>query len=183
MAKAISKRFRKFTRKAKNHCGFNKIKKEIKKAQKETNGITDYKITSLLKCSDSFLGCYAENELSFTISFPLYFIVNTDRSDMAGSHWLAIGIFKDNVEIFDPLGFDIFNWSRVPSHLLNFLHRLSVSRKITVLKRVQSDSSTLCGFYAIFYVLFRPLNSFKTLEKLFDSDLDKNDYSLINLFS
>ena len=183
MEKKISNRFRKFTRKAKSNCSFNKIKKEIQKARKTTTGINTDQINSFLKCSDSFIGCFAENELNITISFPMYLIVNIDRSDMKGSHWIAIGIFKNEVEIFDSLGFDIFNWSRVPCNLLNFLHRLSVSRTITVLKRVQSNYSTLCGFYCIFYVLFRPLNSFKTLEKLFKSDFAQNDFSLIKLFS
>ena len=178
-----SERLRKPNQKTKNKCGFKKIKKEIKKAKKKSLGINTKQINSFLKCSDSFIGSFAENELNITISFPLYLIVNIDRSDMKGSHWIAIGIFKDEVEIFDPLGFDIFNWSRIPCNLLNFLHRLSVSRTITVFKRIQSDHSTLCGFYCIFYVLFRPLNSFKLLENFFISDLDQNDFSLINLFS
>ena len=183
MERTSAKRLRKPNKKTKNNCRFKKIKKEIQKAKKRSSGINKNEIVSYLKCSDSFIGCFAEDELNISISFPIFLIVNIDRSDMKGSHWIAIGIFKDEVEIFDPLGFDIFTWSRVPCHLLNFLHRLSVSRNVSVLKRIQSDSSTLCGFYCIFYVLFRPYNSFKRIENSFRSYLAENDFTLIKRFT
>ena len=102
---------------------------------------------------------------------------------MKGSHWIAIGIFNDKIEIFDPLGFDIFNWSKVPCDLLDFLHRLSVTRRVHTAPRVQSDSSYLCGFYTIFYVIARKFVSFEHLFKCFCTQfLSRNDKILYEFF-
>ena len=159
--------------------------KEIKSVQKEKKGINGDFITSSLACSPNFIGCFAENQLeNLTItSFPSFLIVNIDSSEMTGSHWIAIGIFNEIIEIFDPLGFDIFNWSRVPCHLLDFLHRFSVTRRVQTAPRVQSDSSYLCGFYTIFYVIARKFLSFENLFKCFCTQfLSRNDKILYDFF-
>ena len=159
--------------------------KQIKSSQKEKKGLSGEFITSSLACSPNFIGCFAEDELnSLTItSFPSFLIANIDSSEMKGSHWIAIGIFNDKIEIFDPLGFDIFNWSKVPCDLLDFLHRLSVTRRVHTAPRVQSDSSYLCGFYTIFYVIARKFVSFEHLFKCFCTQfLSRNDKILYEFF-
>ena len=168
---------------AANNCN-QTFTKEIKSVQKEKKGLSGDFITSSLACSPDFIGCFAENELNnLTItSFPSFLIVNIDSSDMTGSHWIAVGIFHDKIEIFDPLGFDIFNWSKVPCDLLDFLHRLSVTRRVYTAPRVQSDSSYLCGFYTIFYVIARKFVSFEHLFKCFCSQLRRNDKILYDFF-
>ena len=169
---------------AANNCN-QTFAKEIKSSQKQKKGLSGEFITSSLACSSNFIGCYAENELNnLTItSFPSFLIANIDSSEMKGSHWIAIGIFNDKIEIFDPLGFDIFNWSKVPCDLLDFLHRLSVSRRVKTAPRVQSDSSYLCGFYTIFYVIARKFVSFEHLFKCFCTQfLSRNDKILYDFF-
>ena len=169
---------------AANNCN-QTFAKEIRSSQKQKKGLSGEFITSSLACSSNFIGCYAENELNnLTItSFPSFLIANIDSSEMKGSHWIAIGIFNDKIEIFDPLGFDIFNWSKVPCDLLDFLHRLSVSRRVKTAPRVQSDSSYLCGFYTIFYVIARKFVSFEHLFKCFCTQfLSRNDKILYDFF-
>ena len=169
---------------AANNCN-KTFTKEIKSVQKEKKGLSGDFITSSLACSPNFIGCFAENELNnLTItSFPSFLIANIDSSEMKGSHWIAIGIFNDKIEIFDPLGFDIFNWSKVPCDLLDFLHRLSVTRRVHTAPRVQSDSSYLCGFYTIFYVIARKFVSFEHLFKCFCTQfLSRNDKILYEFF-
>jgi len=159
--------------------------KEIRSSQKQKKGLSGEFITSSLACSSNFIGCFAENELNnLTItSFPSFLIANIDSSEMKGSHWIAIGIFNDKIEIFDPLGFDIFNCSKVPCDLLDFLHRLSVSRRVKTAPRVQSDSSYLCGFCTIFYVIARKFVSFEHLFKCFCRQfLSRNDKILYDFF-
>ena len=169
---------------AANNCN-KTFTKEIKSVQKERKGLSGDFITSSLACSANFIGCFAENDLkNLTItSFPSFLIANIDSSEMEGSHWIAIGIFNEKIEIFDPLGFDIFNWSQVPCDLLDFLHRLSVTRRVYTLPRVQSDSSYLCGFYSIFYVIARKFLSFEHLSKCFFTKfLSRNDKILYDFF-
>ena len=157
---------------------------EIKKVKKEKKGITATDITSWLKCSSNFLGCFAEDELQnlSVSSFPSFLIVNIDPSNMAGSHWIAIGIFADKIEIFDSLGFDLFNWARIPCTLLNFLNRLAVTRKVVTAPRIQSSKSHLCGFYAIYYVFMRNFTSFDKTFSCFCKNYYRNDRILTNFF-
>ena len=140
------------------NCQLYQLKNEIKKAKTNRKGIKKIRILNFLKCSPHFIGCFAENELNdiSVTSFPSYLIVNIDQSNMPGSHWLSIGVFRNKIEVFDALGFKLFNWSRVPCNMLNFLHKFSQSRKIITLKQIQGDNSTLCGYYSIFYCVCRP---------------------------
>ena len=174
------KRFRLFQK----TCRFRKLQKEIRKAKEKSTELTSTQINNFLKCTPNFLGCYPENHLkSLTInSFPCFLIVNIDRDDMPGSHWISLGLFRDKIEIVDPLGFSIFNWKRVPCGLMNFCHRFAVSRKILISKRIQPKDSTLCGFYSIYYVLFRQHFAFYTVFKDFLRSLGENDTKLINKF-
>ena len=181
MQKERSKRLRKITR----SCSFLKIKQKIKKAKKCRQAIKASAINKLLKCCPNFIGCFAENELkelSLKI-FPCFLIVNVDSSNLGGSHWIALGLFQDRLEVIDPLGFTIFNWSRVPCGLMNFCHRFGARRKIHVTKRVQHKDSVLCGFFCIYYVIHRQLFTLHKIMRIFCSDLNKNDIHLIQQFS
>ena len=183
-AQANSSRFWKLAKQEKNKCGSRRIPKKIKKAIKTKTGINCTFIQSILNCSPSFIGCYAENELENLVfgSLPCYIIVNLDNDQMAGSHWIAIGIFEATVEIFDSLGFNVLNWPRIPYALLSFLHRLALFKTVCCSKRLQPEVSTLCGFYCIFYVKFRPFFSFSFLENLFTANLESNDLKLHKIF-
>ena len=184
MQKERSTRLRKINR----VCNFKTIKEKIKKAQKYKKATKASTIQRLLKCCPNFLGCFAEDELkNLTVSsFPSFLIVNIDSTKLPGSHWIAIGIFTDKIEIFDALGFDLFNWSRVPCDLFNFLHRLSATREVVASPRLQSETSHLCGFYAIYYVIIRKFISFEKSFSCFYVDVDRklsrNDRVLNNFF-
>ena len=179
-----SKRFWKSAKLEKSNCFKTRDKVKIKKALKTKTGLNSDLILHLLKCSPHFIGCFAENEIKSLHfgSLPCYLIVNLDSTYMKGSHWISIGIFKTKVEIFDSLGFDIFNWPRIPCSLMRFLQQAAVSKRVRISKRLQPDSSALCGLYSIFYVLFRHYFSFQYLQNVFSSELSRNDSLLLNLF-
>ena len=166
-------------------CRFRQIKKEIKRAKKTGKGAKTSEINKLLSCSPNFIGCFAENELKNIKlkSFPCFLIVNLDHEKLSGSHWISLLITRSQVEIWDTLGFRLLDWPRIPCHLLNFLHNLVVKRKVIVSRRIQSESSVLCGFYCIFFVLCRPFLSLSKLMCHFDSKLSLNDTRLIKFFS
>ena len=181
MQKASSKRFRVFQK----VCRFRLIQKEVNKAKAKKSDLSSTKINSFLKCTPNFIGCYPENQLKLLAitSFPCFIIVNIDSDDMPGSHWISLGLFRDRLEIVDPLGFSIFNWSRVPCGLMNFCHKFSVNRKIVISRRIQPRASTRCGFYCIYYILFRQYFSFHSVFRDFIRNLKQNDSKLIKKFS
>ena len=166
-------------------CNLSRFDKEINQAKEKKKGIKETQILNFLKCAPAFIGCFSEDEVRLLSvqTTPAYLIVNVDDSSLPGSHWIAIGIFDSRIEIFDTLGFNIFNWSRIPCNLLKFLHKFSQTREVQVLKRIQDDTSVLCGFYCIFYVVSRPSCSFEKLESLFGTDLSANDSVLTKYFS
>ena len=179
----FSDRRRRETEKIKSKiCDKNKLRKETQKAFKTKTPISADKISRLLRCRPNFIGCYAEDEIaSLTIySYPCYVIVNTDSQEMKGSHWIALGIYRSKIEIIDPLGFKIFKWSRIPCGLLKFLHLMSQTKTISVLKAIQSDSSILCGYFCILYIVQR--YNVKKFQRQFSSNLARNDTILMKLF-
>ena len=161
-------------------CQSNQIlKKEIEK----NRPLETIKILNILQGAPNFVGCLAQDETEFTRvqSLPAFFIVNIDSSDEKGSHWIALGIFKESVEIFDTLGFKIFKWKSIPCTLLKFLHRIIGQRTLKISKRIQGPDSILCGYYCVFYVLMRPYFSWNMIQKQFTTDYQKNDQKLIKL--
>ena len=189
MAKTKTTRIRfhhswKFAQQTSRDCRPN-IEKEIKEIKKENKKLDSIYLNTTLKCYPSYIGCYSEDQVDELVfgKFPCFLIVNIDSSNMPGSHWITLGIFQKHIEVFDPLGFNIFNWSRVPCTLISFIHRLSVTRKILISKRVQPDTSTLCGFYCLFYLFLRKTKSMRTILSFFNEKLSLNDNVLLNFFS
>ena len=162
----------------------HRIKEAIATLQKTKKGLSCKRILRLTKGIANFLGCFAQDvvaKLRFR-SKPCFFFVNIDSSGSNGSHWIAIGLFKTSIEVFDPLGFKIFNWAQVPCSLLNFIHIHSANRKLLISDKVQSDLSNLCGFYCLFYVICRPFMSLQNITSFFSKNCSENDKILSSFF-
>ena len=161
------------------------IQEAIKKEKREKIGITGCTIHCILADAPNFLGCFCQDELqNLTIcSLPVYLVVNFDHSYSSGTHWIALRISKRCLEIFDPLGFNTLRWPNIPHFLLDFLHKFSTHRRILISKEIQPDSSTLCGFYCIFFIMFRSFNTFSNCNKYFSPNLRKNDKILTHFFN
>ena len=164
---------------AQNPC-ISRIKKSLKEHQKTSKGLKCATILRLTKCFPRFIGCFAEKtvqSLKLMVK-PVFFMVHIG---VQNGHWIAIGVFPDKIEIFDPLGFEIFNWPDIPCSLLNFLHIHSQNKRLLISGRVQPNNSHLCGFYCLLYIIKRQSMSFMRIESLF-SRFRNNDYRLIKLF-
>lgn len=151
-------------------------------AQANKKGLNCQTISSLINCLPNFLGCFAQDTLPEFIRPPCTLLVNVDSIYLPGSHWIALGLFKDTLEIFDPLGFNMFLWESVPCDLLRFLHRYGQKRKVLISKRVQPLDSYHCGFYSMFYVFNRTHCSFDKIQHLLHS-VKHNEHVLNKFFS
>ena len=171
---------RKLTKQEKSNC--IKTHQKAKQMQASSKGLTSDEITYFLGSTRNFLGVYAQDEIkNLSVSqYPSFLIINLDSSSSKGSHWIAAGIFRTHLEIFDSLGFNIFTWPHIPCDLLRFLLKFSVGRQVLVSKRLQSDSSTLCGIYCVFFILARITLRFKQIQDIFTANLQQNDKILIN---
>ena len=173
-----------FQQKAKTSRNFNQIYQKAKEIKNKQQGLSNLDLITFLNCSPHFLGCYSDDEISKLVLKPTCFlIVNLDISKKPGSHWLALGIFPNHIEVFDSLGFDFFSWPSLPKGLLSFLHKISFKKKIKVIPRLQSKTSTMCGLFCVFYIMLRSKFSLSRIIKYFSlSSLASNDYKLLKFF-
>ena len=172
-----------FQQKAKTSRNFAQIYQKAKEVKAKHKGLTNCDLTTFLNCSPHFLGCFSDNEIAKLVLKPTCFvIVNLDVSSRPGSHWVALGIFSNSIEVFDPLGFEIFNWPTLPHGLLGFLHKISFKKKIKVIHRIQSKTSTLCGLFCVFYIMLRSKFSLSSILGYFSTSLASNDHKLIRFF-
>lgn len=167
--------------KQKAHSCYPDIKLEIEKAKNKNQGLSSKKIKKILNCAKYFTGCFASDQLDklSISSFPIFIIVNTDRSYGQGIHWIALYITKRKIELFDSLG--LIHRKLLPKGILNFIHRLCVSRKFKCNRRIQPDNSILCGFYCIFFIILRQFTNYKSILSIYNNE-NENDKILESFF-
>lgn len=112
-------------------------------------------------CCDEIPSCIAgESKASL--------IVNLSPSDVDGSHFITIILKPDEVQYIDSLGFDCFS-----DDINNFL--VSCNRNVKIHStRIQSLSSTFCGFFCMALCLYHERKRTKSLT-YYSNDLKRND--------
>ena len=126
----------------------------------------------------------AQNQLS-NIKFvqsPFIIIINIDYSDQPGSHWLALRVGRELIEIFDSLGFESKYFHHYPKSIIDFISRFKLGRTVLCTPVLQPTNSKLCGLYCIFYVINRQKSSFINCLSIFSSNLKQNDQLLLSYF-
>lgn len=153
--------------------------KEIEKNKEKALNSDD--ILKLLKGAKNFLGVFASDEISNLriLAFPVFLIVNLDSKTLPGSHWIALRLDKNTVEIFDSLGFDRNMWGKFPDGLRDFFDRYKYSHRFRISPVLQPASTSDCGFFCVFFVLYRPNNSFTNCVSVFSRVLTRNHFILI----
>ena len=94
-----------------------------------------------------FLGVYAEDQLPHIDQRPFAAIVNTDPSQLPGTHWIAIYLSRDKPgEYFDSFG----EYPDTP--VVDYLNRESPRGWMYNTRKLQGQFSTLCGAYCVQYL-------------------------------
>ena len=161
---------------------YSRTRQEIEKTEIKNEGLSTKKIKEILNCCGSFAGCFACDELeSLSLCFfPIYLIVNTDTREKSGKHWVTIRVSKSHVELFDSLG--LLHNNRLPTEILAFIQRFSISRTFIFNEPLQPRNSVLCGFYCIFYIFVRQYCTFNIIQSFFVTDLSQNDLKIKSFF-
>lgn len=129
----------------------------------------------------NFCGVKALDELPRKrISSVCNFIVNTNRSDQPGEHWIAIHVPKTGrIEYFDSYG--------LPPYHTEFYKFFKLNRRKFVFNnhRIQSDQSQKCGKFALYFIYFRARNRhLNKFSRLFNKkNLIENDRIIDKLYS
>ena len=160
---------------------YREAKKAIQKSKKEPLSSVD--LLKILHKRKNFIGIFASDQLSSlcVLNYPVFFITNIDTAAGSGSHWIAIKITKNVIEIFDSLGFNPTLWDRYPEKLFNFLNCFSITHRVVISPVLQAPNNHNCGLYSIFFILYRSLLSFRSCYTKLSSDLTKNSSKLHTL--
>ena len=98
----------------------------------------------------AFLGVFPINKLPSHLSnYPTFLIINTQTHNLGGEHWFTIYISRKGIgEIFDSAA------KPVDSRVKRWLNRFTRTWTRNTLI-YQAPFSSLCGAYAVYYILNR----------------------------
>lgn len=108
-------------------------------------------IDEYFKDQPMYSGTIASDQISeLPLTLPQGFVMNLDKSNQPGSHWVSIYMDQDSIEYFDPLA------DKPPAHVIKdlkkFIHKLGaptmMKMKINEIKQ-QHGNSHHCGYHAI----------------------------------
>ena len=137
-------------------------------------------INEILKeyCGEAFGGVFASDTfLSCKRVRRKIYIVNTDTSDGPGKHWVAIFITsRGRIEYFDPLG------HRPPPVMAVFFRRGGRTYAYNS-ECVQSDISSSCGQFCIFYAILRSMNQPMNVIMKYFKDISFNEKLVVTFVS
>ena len=163
-------------------ANLNRKSRQEKIEKIKEKALTTDDITNFLNKTDNFLGVFASDELCKLriVSFPAFLVSNLDISSSPGSHWISLRVCEKSIEIFDSLGFDRKLWGKYPIGLQTFLARYKNSHSFLISPILQPIYTQDCGFYCIFFVLYRNLFTFAECVSYFSKILTLNHNILIN---
>ena len=160
------------------------IKREIEKVKKSKIGVSTNFLSACLRKCPNFIGVFPQDTLQnmHIRQLPVSFIINLDLSNQTGSHWIAVYITKNTVEVWDSLALSKTYLKQHGKYLLRFLKQFKLNRTFFGSKKLQSDVSNLCGFYCLFFLIHRQEHKFKECQSYF-TDIKTNDDRLSKYFS
>ena len=109
-------------------------------------GLSSWDIERYFEGDKQFKGCFSQDKLPKNFSFPMKIIINTDKSDSEGDHWVALRMDKNGAYFFDSFGLPI-----IETNIYNFVKKFHKSA-IYSKKCIQHFSSSSCGLFCIAFL-------------------------------
>ena len=127
----------------------------------ETNNIT----------AETFQGVYSSDTVPKFVNSPSGCVVNTDPQGKPGTHWVALYQEQQGViETFDSFVKDLLSYSHYFKEFANS------SRIISQSHQLQSEITTVCGQYCLFFLLRRCSNeTYSQIIHLYTDNKASND--------
>ena len=123
-----------------------------------------------------FDGVFSRDNLNIFNKDGAY-IINLDKYDNIGTHWVAIYLKNNNVTYFDSFGIEY-----IPKEITKLINDKSIKSNIF---RIQLLNSILCGYFYIGFIEYTFNNlGLNEYTKLFlVTDFDKNDQIILDYFN
>ena len=140
-------------------------------------GMSTNEIINSLKNISSFIGCFACNDIPPIKHYPSSFIVNTDRNNQPGTHWVAIYMTKKSCLYFDSFG------EEVQENDIMFFLRKYYEKVTYSMVQLQDYNSVTCGQFCISFIRFvKDKKSYAMfIDKFVRNNLSLNDNILYSL--
>lgn len=90
-----------------------------------------------------YKGVFSRDLIPRVLNSPYCIVINTDLSTGRGIHWVAVYGDEHSVEFFDSFGFP-------PEQ-----YEIKIGCDLTNQKILQCTNSQTCGYYCLYYLLFR----------------------------
>jgi hypothetical protein len=122
-------------------------------------------------CGELFIGVFAKDRLPTKLPRrPALMVVNTDRANQPGTHWLAMFFDDDGSgEYFDSFG-------EPAEETFALYMNKHCTRWIFSERQLQSVVSRFCGHHVVFYALYRSIGyNLNAITSWFSSDMTLND--------
>ena len=149
------------------------------------DGVKEDKINEDLADCENFLGTFAIDEiLHIKIKqYPVQMVINFDKRENVGTHWIALSMYNNRIFICDPLG-GLNIPASFPKELLIFLQTMVFQKQLFVTRQLQCLNSDTCGYYCILFIKIMCLNNrFSDFITLFDNDCNNNDIKIHKLIN
>ena len=104
--------------------------------------LTNFEIQKYYQNEPNFNGVYARDTLS-KIKDGAY-IINLDKYESIGTHWIALFVNAENVKYFDS-----FRVEYMSKEIRKFIRNKNI---ITNIYRIQACDSVMCGYFCIGFI-------------------------------
>lgn len=135
-------------------------------------------INQALANIQEYKGTYPADRIPVMRKFPCSVIINTDRSNRPGEHWVAVHIKEDgHAYYFDSFGFPVLN-----KEIQEFITKNSKHGYTYSSMTLQHPSADTCGAYCIEFVRQMATGStFADFINQFSKNLTSNEHVLKGL--
>ena len=131
-----------------------------------------------LKCLDSFLGVFPCDLLPELKNVPCSIIVNTDKHDQRGEHWVAIYINSKRIGYY----FDSYGLQPLNSEIEDYLNSNTNGWK-WFNHSIQGVDSIKCGQFSVLFILMKELGyTLNQITNLFTDNSKGNDFIAQQVF-
>lgn len=124
-----------------------------------------------------YLGTFARDELPKSLKFPCAFIINTQKRNQPGEHWLALYYNKHGFCDF----FDSYGFSPTQYKLESYIQETSKGWSYNE-RRIQGYSH-FCGYYCILFILYKSRYRVREFFDQFSSNYNFNDNIIFKLIA
>lgn len=146
-----------------------------------TSTITLTENADKLFTHEEFIGVFARDQLPNKIEnteFTTCMIVNTDASNLPGTHWVAIVMRSGHGYYFDPFGYQpplmINSWMNI--HLFDWNYNI---------RQIQNIQSRECAYFCLHFCfaactpMFKNVDLWKIIDHLYPKLLHYSHYEMI----